>query len=439
MMEETVCSHCSEPIEGTPDGEVLCADCRENTGVCEDCGERYDSGELAVVVLDSGTEIPACAQCREGSAWLCAGCGKWYESTTTIGGEEYCGECREENFVYCDRCEEYTVPEEAYRVGEEMWCAECYVDHASRCSSCGDSFPVSDGAVCEECGRCTDCGCSCEEEGAGVHEYHYRPNPVFERCPGALGPALGIEVETERTEQRTGTHATAGEIIDRCGADRWYAKTDGSLQNGVEFVSHPAVTERWADGETGTALDAVATALRRAGFRGDRERCGIHVHVERAFFDTCSIPGASGCPGRRVRVEAPIARMIAFLRSTARPHELLARRASGYYYRYHGGQKIVASAKGKTDRYQALNATGRATVEIRIWRSSLRGATIRAALEHADALARFARDVLRARDFVAKSRRALLWARFGIFVRSQPERYGNLLKVGTERGVFLCA
>jgi gamma-glutamyl:cysteine ligase YbdK (ATP-grasp superfamily) len=64
----------------------------------------------------------------------------------------------------------------------------------------------------------------------------------------------------------------------------FYCKDDGSLNNGVELVSHPG-TFKWWQEQRGN-VESVLQRVSRLGFRSHEiETCGMHVHVSNTAFE----------------------------------------------------------------------------------------------------------------------------------------------------------
>lgn len=61
---------------------------------------------------------------------------------------------------------------------------------------------------------------------------------------------------------------------------------DGSLYNGVEFISRPTSYARWIDKDTIAKLEAGIEVLKKWGAYDDQpDTNGMHVHISRKFFD----------------------------------------------------------------------------------------------------------------------------------------------------------
>lgn len=153
-------------------------------GLCVCCGEEIN-------------EKMYCEDCDE-DLCTCDDCGRSCHETHTVydadGRERYvCSDCRDDNYTFCDICEEYYADSSVTRVGETDYCPHCLSEYCEQCEDCGDWEERDDMTlvrnidgyevyVCNDClshyNTCEDCG-----------EVHYSDNIQFvhnadgsERC-----------------------------------------------------------------------------------------------------------------------------------------------------------------------------------------------------------------------------------------------------------------
>jgi hypothetical protein len=87
------CGNCGERTRGEscagPGGQTLCQYCyEEETGSCEDCDERFYTGDLTFTEWDAYL----CQDCFDEYP-TCCHCGATVPETEEIAGEEYCDGC----------------------------------------------------------------------------------------------------------------------------------------------------------------------------------------------------------------------------------------------------------------------------------------------------------------------------------------------------------
>src|SRR5690606_36382259 len=89
------------------------------------------------------------------------------------------------------------------------------------------------------------------------------------------------ELEVEREESPVNRHAMAKAIYDVAG-QFVYCKRDGSLDDGIEIVSHPADYDYHLNK---LPWERILNCLREAGYRShDPVTCGLHIHISREAF-----------------------------------------------------------------------------------------------------------------------------------------------------------
>lgn len=164
--------------------------------------------------------------------------------------------------------------------------------------------------------------------------------------------------------------------IANADAENLYIKTDGSLDDGLELVTHPMTLTYhlnempWAE------------ILRKAQSMGYLSHaagtCGLHVHISRLAF---------GCTYEQQ--EAAIARLLYFvekfwaelLRFSRRTQSQMNRWAARYGIRLTLSEQMSHAKNSCAGRYTAVNLTNSDTVEIRIFRGTLKLNTLKATLQ----------------------------------------------------------
>ena len=155
-------------------------------------------------------------------------------------------------------------------------CRSCYENHYTRCYECDtlihndDSYEYDGEYYCRECYDNVCCGDS-------IHDYNYKPESIFY---GNGTRYFGVELEIDIGGKDC---AYADEIlaIANDSDEHIYIKSDGSLNDGMEIVTHPMTLEYhkdfcWKD------IMRKAVSL---GYRSHQtSTCGLHVHVNRNSF-----------------------------------------------------------------------------------------------------------------------------------------------------------
>lgn len=231
-----------------------------------------------------------------------------------------------------------------------------------------------------------------------IHNYSYKPEPEIgykndreSREHLTFGVELECEPRNDGGNIRMDAYALS-DRIDEIPGGRTYCKSDGSLSNGVEIVSHPGTLAHhmyvmhWRQ---------IQRTCEKAGFRShDAANSGLHVHVGRAQLG--STDAERDDVTRKVQVlfalyTAELTRFSRRRRSCLEqwaPIDRLGVTPDDIRHVSSGAQlaswahaRVPAYRSNHNDRYTAVNVTNSATVEIRIFRGTLKRDTLIAAIQ----------------------------------------------------------
>lgn len=231
-----------------------------------------------------------------------------------------------------------------------------------------------------------------------IHNYSYKPEPEIgykNDRESREHLTFGVELECEPRNDGGNVRMDAYELSDRIDeipGVRTYCKSDGSLSNGVEIVSHPGTLAHhmyvmhWRQ---------IQRTCEKAGFRShDAANSGLHVHVGRAQLG--STDAERDDVTRKVQVlfalyTAELTRFSRRRRSCLEqwaPIDRLGVTPDDIRHVSSGAQlaswahaRVPAYRSNHNDRYTAVNVTNSATVEIRIFRGTLKRDTLIAAIQ----------------------------------------------------------
>lgn len=236
-----------------------------------------------------------------------------------------------------------------------------------------------------------------------IHYYSHKPAPEFgykNARESRANLTFGVELEVDARTDGRRINMDRQELSDRIDAitgGRTYCKSDSSLDCGVEIVSHPGTLAHhmyvmhWRH---------ICRTCEKAGYRShDTRSCGLHVHVGREQL------GADDEERGEVirKVQALFSRYAAeFTRFSRRATGRLNQWAPIYvdpeFNRAadaHEAHRIALArfpidAECHNDRYTAVNVMNSATVEIRIFRGTLKRDTLIAAIQLVDNIFEYA-------------------------------------------------
>lgn len=295
------------------------------------------------------------------------GCAVEEDEFNTVGEDILCPECAANYCCTCERCGMLMYDDDAYSDEYHCLCESCFGNHYIHCEHCGrivhndDAFEYDGSFYCSECySRKTDI----------IHEYSYKPEPVFY---GKGSRFFGVELEIDiggRDDDNADSILEIGNSSDDC----IYIKYDGSLNDGMEIVSHPMTLDYHLD----YYWEDIMCECVRLGYRSHQtSTCGLHVHVNRTSL------GAT-----ESAQEATISRILYFvethwnelLKFSRRSEAAMNRWASRYGYEF-SPKKILDKAKERYGRYSAVNLCNRSTIEFRLFRGTLKLNTFIATLQ----------------------------------------------------------
>jgi len=305
----------------------------------------------------------------------------------------YCSSCGDDLFT-CERCNDVDNEDNMYRVSGDPWCYECWDNVSRHCDRCEGDYNPYNGTCCSA--------------GHDVRDYSYKPYPEFhwaENDPDADRKVfMGFELEVESN----GEDYDGPEYINGILGDLVYFKEDGSLSDGFEIVTHP-MTLAYAH-----SMDWSWTkGMLDKGYRSwDTSSCGLHVHVDRRGFD-----------GRLHQYSFTLLLM----RNKALSYLVAGRQGNSYAsFDRDVRREIPKQMKGQyhnAQRYSAVNVLPTATLEVRMFKGSLKKERILAALEYVHSAVEYSRG---ARSGVG-AEEYLTAPAYVQWVRGRKDLYPNLL------------
>lgn len=345
-----------------------------------------------------------------------------------------CENCYNDNHSTCERCEDIIHDDECQSVdcsrGSQTWCNNCIDNHASECNDCGDmcdeytmnqtyngrnicNSHIDDYMHCDDCGNLvhydsadesgdnTYCpSCSEMNRSKIIKSYGYKPIPKFF---GKGDLFFGIELEVEKHE----SNIDRSEMAQSIENDIWYFKSDGSLTNGFEIVTQP-ISPDYIN-ENRQIFSESLTKLSKAGYKSyEAETCGMHIHLSKKAFGTWHLY-------RFMKFFIDNKNFIVSI--SQRKMEQLDRWAT---IENESDGNLVYKAKnksGNSKRYLAINLQNDDTVEIRVFRGTLKISSFFKNIEFALALFNFSRDekdmtIDGFKDYISKSNEYSLLKKF---------------------------
>jgi len=193
-----------------------------------------------------------------------------------VEGGLLCNDCVDEQTVTCEHYGDVIWSCNSVSDGNIELCQECFDRHYRRCESCdrivneNDTYWENDLPYC--------CGCYeeiCDEE---IEDYDYKPDPIFY---GNGNRFFGVELEIDEGG-KDNDNARQLKDLANYRDERIYIKSDGSLNYGMEIVSHPMTLEYHLREMNWESL--LEEAIEMGYLSHHTSTCGLHVHVNRNAF-----------------------------------------------------------------------------------------------------------------------------------------------------------
>ena len=354
----------------------------------------------------------------------CSHCGAEVRPSEAcrVAGETLCPTCADTHTRICDRCGERIWEEENCGDEDTVLCSGCYEDHYTRCSRCGRVIAYSSARYAEddedeETPYCPDCYSEC---GEAIHCYSYKPVPLFY----GDGPLyMGVELEVDDGGRDAGNARKILSVFNQ-GAEYWYIKSDGSLDDGLELVTHPCTL---AEHQTAVPWEEVLEKIRNLGYRSHQSRtCGLHVHVNRTAFGQTLSQQDERIGHVLYLFERFWQELLRFSRRTQRQVEQWAAR---YGYKDTGREILEDAKKSCKGRYTCINLTNANTIEFRIFRGTLKYNTLIATLQFVEKLCSVAISLSQ------EELQALSWS--DLMLGIQEQQYPELVRYLKERRLYI--
>jgi hypothetical protein len=312
---------------------------------------------------------------------ICEHCGKEcdIDDVYFMGDEPYCMDCIDELTTICSECGKRVWNDDNYGDSETPLCDSCYNSSYTTCSSCGRTIHYDavrytdeddDISLCEECYEK-------EKSKVCINEYSYKPTAIFY---GENNRYFGVELEIDGGGK---SNNNAKEILEVANneCENIYIKSDGSLDCGLEIVTHPMTLDYHIQQMPWKRVANKALNLDYYSHKTDT--CGLHVHINRECFGDLEEIQEVNISRFLYFIENHWNELLRFSRRT----ESEIKRWAARYGRKDTPKEVMDNAKySNIGRYACVNLTNRSTIEVRIFKGTLKYNTIIATLQMVNAI-----------------------------------------------------
>ncbi len=295
------------------------------------------------------------------------------EDCTTFGGRDFCPECLQAETCVCDRCGERIWLLDACCDETHTLCETCEEHYYARCADCGRLVEHSQLRYLDDDddeGYCETCYNRQSREN-GIQSYCFKPEPIFY---GDGTRYFGVELEIDGAGE-SGYNANILRDIGNQSHNHIYIKHDGSLDSGMEIVTHPMTLAYHMSEMPWRNLLKRAISLDYLSHQTGT--CGLHIHVNRDGLGITHQQQDDTIARILFLVETFWHELLRFSRRTQSQMDHWASR----YGRKDDPKAVLCTAKYSEDRYTCVNLTPSQTIEFRMFRGTLRYNTLIATLQ----------------------------------------------------------
>ena len=306
---------------------------------------------------------------------LCVCCGEIITNDyySTIGDDPICDTCVDNECSRCECCGDLVYDTDVYGSDyDRCLCEACFDEFYAHCDSCDDLIHRDDLHEYDDCYYCSRCY---YEKTHVIRNYSYKPTPIFY---GRGERFLGVELEIDRGGRDTDNAQELLDIANDSKEQHLYIKTDSSLDDGMELVTHPMSLEYHLHEFKWEELLKTAVGM---GYRSHQtSTCGLHVHVNRDAFGDDEDEQEDVISRILYFVEQHWLELVKFSRRT---ESALNRWAARFGYEP-SPSEVMSKAKSCYGRYYAVNLCNHNTIEFRLFRGTLKLNTLLATLQMVD-------------------------------------------------------
>jgi len=233
-----------------------------HTLVCSDCNCEIQNNEAYEIEDERGE-----------TRTLCESCYNHYNTCASCGCQVYENDC-------------------IYSNDGDCYCENCYHNTFTTCENCGYEIAYDYANYYNNCYYCDDCYNDLDTyDDYIIKSYHNRDIPItFKYLDNELVNGLtkddliyyGFELEIENKECKD-NNEMANEIRNKYRYLELVFEYDGSLNNGFEIISQP-MTMAYIK-EHKNDIKEILDLLKENGFAShDTNTCGLHIHFSRVAF-----------------------------------------------------------------------------------------------------------------------------------------------------------
>ena len=334
-----------------------------------------------------------------------------------VGNLSLCQSCHEDEVIQCNSCNEELLRSDNAGDDNVYLCQSCYERYYTHCEEC-DCLVLLDNAYYLEDSDdgnsyCSSCYYEKSPNEDIIHQYNFKPTPIFY---GEGDIYMGVELEIDYGGL---SESNASELLSVANRDDeiLYIKRDGSLDDGLELVTHPCTLDYHINHLPWLNILQCAISLKYKSHQS--LTAGLHIHIGRKELGYDYEERENTISRILYFVEKHWEEMLKFSRRT---EYQMNRWSARYGFKNHPKEVLESAKQSNNGRYTAINLCNQNTIEFRLFRGSLRYQTLIATMQLVQAI------VITAKLLSDEAMQALSWQDFVKDSCKQPELI-NYLKI----------
>lgn len=304
---------------------------------------------------------------------ICSVCGDEFDVSeiNKFSGQILCDDCYDETTETCSICGKAIARDDIIEHNNNSFCSTCFNENHRYCNECDEIVPLSEVLYYYDEPYCRSCYSKIKHY---IHDYSYKPCPIFY---GKGNKFLGVELEIDDGGE---CEENAKIILNVANKENnlIYVKRDGSLDEGIEIVSHPMTLYYHKNNMPWKFILEEARSLGYASHYTDT--AGLHVHVNKSFFGTTIEEQDKSISRVLFFIENNWKKIVCFSRRT---EDNINRWACRYDIKSNP-KDVLDKAKMNDSRYTCVNISNYNTIEFRVFRGTLKYNTFIATLQFVD-------------------------------------------------------
>jgi hypothetical protein len=269
--------------------------------VCKECKKEF----YKFCCKNTKIHNYLCPKCQKNKLKKCNVCYNefLFNSNNLIelyNKEIYCCDDCLSSITSCGDCNKTLLINDSKRIEEKYYCTECYskITSLKKCVCCNNEFFDNKNTgliksikkntqnICQPCHLYNRLN---NKHNSAIHEYNYKPEPIFFGDTNSDNLFFGVELEIATNNNKEQLANYINFIVNE-DEQFLYTKFDRSIGNdgngGFEIVTHP-FNYQWLKTKEGAEKIGQILNIKQFGCESFcTSFCGMHIHLSKNAFES---------------------------------------------------------------------------------------------------------------------------------------------------------